>query len=180
MKFSANFVSVLRFLLSCCSIFFISLAREGNIFWPSWGILLMAFQVTMDFADGPIARIHGKCNNLGEKLDGLSNTSSRAAIIILFGFFTSNNLLLWISVFSGIVLSLFWDITAKNIFKNGRLNKTYMLFRLSSSVVLVVLILPIMILIINILSFPLREFSCLITILYAALAILWLIICSSR
>ena len=175
--FSANLLSAMRLILAFLGFYFLSLANSGNVWRPVFGLLIIAWQVNLDFADGAIARVQNKSTAFGEKLDGLGNTASRAAVIILFGYYSKSALWLWASVFSGIVLSAFWDSTASLVFKQERLGKIRKLFRLSSSVVFTLIILPFVIVFFGVFGLPLREFSYIITGCYAALAVLWLMIC---
>ena len=175
--FSANLLSAMRLILAFLGFYFLSFADSGSAWKPVLGFFIIVWQVNLDFADGAIARLHKKSSDFGEKLDGLGNAASRAAVIILFGYYTESSFWLWLSVFSGFVLSAFWDSTASFVFRQGRLDNIRKLFRLSSSVVFTLIILPSVIVLFSVLGLPLREFSNIITGCYAALAVLWLAIC---
>lgn len=177
MGFSANNVSFLCPILAVIATFLLSTVSQECFWWPVLGLLLMDFQIILDFTDGPIARVQGKCNELGGKMDDLGNCVSRAAIIILFGYFTKSAFMLWVSVVSGFVLSAFWDSTTNIIFKNKKFGKLRKLFMLSYSVIFVLIFLPIIIVLFGVLGLPLQEMSYVATCCYAALAILWLIMC---
>ena len=175
--FSANLLSAMRLILAFLGFYFLSFANSGSVWKPVMGFFIISWQVNLDFADGAIARIQNTSSGLGGQLDGLGNAASRAAVIILFGYYTKSALWLWASVFAGILLSAFWDSTASVVFKQERLDKIRKLFRLSSSVVFTLIILPFVIVFFGVFGLPLREFSYIITGCYAALAVLWLMIC---
>ena len=175
--FSANLLSAVRLILAFLGFYFLSFADSGSVWKPVMGFFIIVWQVNLDFADGAIARAHKKSSDFGEKLDGLGNAASRAAIIILFGYYTKSALWLWVSVFSGFVLSAFWDSTASFVFRQRRLENIRKLFRLSSSVVFMLIILPFVIVMFGVFGLPLQELSYIVSSCYAALAVLWLAIC---
>ncbi len=175
--FSANLLSAMRLIMAFLGFYFLSFADSGSVWKPILGFFIIAWQVNLDFADGAIARVQNTSPDFGEQLDGLGNKASRAALIILFGYYTESAFWLWVSVFSGFVLSAFWDSTASFVFRQGRLDNIRKLFRLSSSVVFALIILPSVIVLFSVLDLPLREFSYMVTGCYAALAVLWLTIC---
>ena len=90
--FSANLLSAVRLILAFLGFYFLSFADSGSVWKPVMGFFIIVWQVNLDFADGAIARAHKKSSDFGEKLDGLGNAASRAAIIILFGYYTKSAL----------------------------------------------------------------------------------------
>ena len=88
--FSANLLSILRVALAAFGLYLVFYYLFSNIFVPVIGVLLLAWQVNLDFADGAIARVTSKSSVLGEKLDGLANDFSRGAVLILISSFSSH------------------------------------------------------------------------------------------
>lgn len=175
--FSANQISIIRLVMASIGFFLLSYAVSTDIWEPIIGLVLIIWQVNLDFADGVIARVQNKSSDFGEQMDGLANAASRAAMVILFGYFTQNAFLFWLSVFSGYVLSAFWDSTKDHVFKQRRLENFRKLFRLSSSVFFTVILLPLIVVLLGIFDIWLEEISYIITVFYIFLSILWLSIC---
>lgn len=169
---SANFVSAIRFVIAFGAIFLLSRALEQKVGLTILGTLLMIIQVNLDFADGSIARVSGSTGEIGQWMDSLANSAGRLGMIVLFGYFTRLEFLGWLALFSGFVLTLFWDVTRNSAAPSWALNK---LFRLSSSVVFVLIVLPIVITIFTFAKFPLTILSDVVTIGYGLLAGLWLL-----
>lgn len=175
--FSANLLSALRVILAFWGFYLLSFAKTGLTWQPILGFFIIAWQVNLDFADGAIARAQSKSSDFGQQMDGLANVAARAAIIILWGYYTENILLIWVSVFSSLVLSFFWDSTANLIFQQGRVDNIRRIYRLSSSVFLSLIIVPLTMVILGIFDLFLKEVSCIVTMCYSALALLWLGLC---
>jgi phosphatidylglycerophosphate synthase len=175
--FNANLVSSMRVLIAVFALWGMSQIINGSAWWPVFGALLMILEVNLDFADGPLARVNGKSTELGNMMDGLGNSVSRAGMIVMLGYFTGSVALLIISVVSGFILSAFWDSTSQMVFKERNSSGIYKLFRLSSSVVFVLVVLPVGIAAYNLSGLPLKELAYTATCIYGFLAVFWLFVC---
>ena len=177
--FSGNMLSSFRVLIALAGFILLSMVIKNNMFLPFLGVILLAFQVHLDFADGAIARVQGKSSEFGEKLDGLANVAVRAAMIIFFGYLSENLYCFWASVFSGVVLSHFWDITSPFFVIEKKYTRIRKLYKLSSSVIIMVIVIPFCIAVLNFLGASLLAISYLLIWVYACLALFWLVLCWS-
>jgi len=155
---SANLISIMRLLVSVASLFLISTIMYGNIWLPIVGVLLLAWQINLDFADGAVARVQGKASKVGQEIDGLANAASRAAILVLFGILTENTYMVIISAFSAYVVVVFGQ-KVKILIASRQYMAQEFLSRKLLSVIVMVLLLPALIVLHGILSWNVVVFA---------------------
>ena len=175
--FSANLLSIFRCLLALIGFYFLSLIVKGDKWLPILGALILAWQIILDYADGPIARVQGKSSDLGEKIDGLANAFSRLLVIILVGFLTRSLIMFLISIFSAYVLIAFLPESKSHIKVSGVWRHVAPVYKITLYVPSMVLGLPLLIGIHGILGLEIVIFSYIVICLYTALASLWLFLC---
>lgn len=175
--FSANLLSIFRCILALTGFYLLSLITTGNKWAPVLGAFLLAWQIILDYADGPIARVQGKSSELGEKMDGLANAFSRPLFIILAGFLTRSPILFLISIFSAYVVTVFIPESNVKIKTSGLWRPVALIYRISLYVPVMVFGLPLLIGIHGILGFSIVIFSYIVVCFYTALASLWLFLC---
>ena len=173
---SANFISVMRLFISVVSLFLISTIRDGNTWLPVVGVLLLAWQVNLDFADGAVARLQGKACKIGEEIDGLANAASRAAILVLLGILTGNTYMTIVGAFSAYVVVVFGQKI-----RISTPSKQYMAQEFVSrkllSVIVMVLVLPTIIVLHGILGWNVVVFAYCVSGVYAGLSVRCLVMC---
>jgi len=130
----------------------------GNIWLPIVGVLLLAWQINLDFADGAVARVQGKASKVGQEIDGLANAASRAAILVLFGILTENTYMVIISAFSAYVVVVFGQ-KVKILIASRQYMAQEFLSRKLLSVIVMVLLLPALIVLHGILSWNVVVFA---------------------
>lgn len=177
LRMSGNFISVSRIFISIVSLYFLSSAIQGNIWLPFVGTFLLYGQNILDYADGAVARASGKTSELGGILDGIVNSFSRGAILVLFGAFTGNTFLVVISIFSLFMLINFRAEVGAKISNTGIFKVFELLYRVSLSIEAMLFVLPLLIALSNPIGWSIVTFSYIIVGFYAGLAILWLLLC---
>ena len=179
--FSANLLSILRVALAAFGLYLVFYYLFSNIFVPVIGVLLLAWQVNLDFADGAIARVTSKSSVLGEKLDGLANDFSRGAVLILISSFSSHYYMIIISIFTVFILIKFFAET----FAIVTTNNSWERYPLFISIIRILLFVPVMVVGLPLLTMIAKlgdggryiyPFSITVTVLYAVLAVSWLFI----
>ena len=179
--FSANLLSIVRVGLAALGLYLLFYHWYSDIYDPIIGVLLLAWQVNLDFADGSIARVSNKSSALGEKLDGLANDFSRGALLILISISTGTNYVFIVGLAASFILVKFFTETfalVEKIYGWSQYPFPIKLFRKLLSVPLMVVALPTIIAILNILDYQITLVAMLITTIYALLAISWLIVVS--
>lgn len=177
LRISANAISVGRLFISLVSLYFLSLAIQGNIWLPFIGAFLLFGQNILDYADGVVARASGKTSKLGGILDGIVNSFSRGAILVLFGVFTGSVSVIIVSAFSLFILINFRDEVRVKISNVGIFKVLALLYRVSLSIEAMLFILPLLIAFSNLINWSIVLFSYIIVSFYAGLASLWLLLC---
>jgi len=175
--FSANLVSIFRCFLALLGFYFLSLIGKGNKWLPILGVFILAWQIILDYADGPISRVQGKSSNLGDKMDGLANAFSRLLVIILAGFLTHSLILFLFSIFSAYVLVVFFPESKSQIKASWVWRRMAPVYKITLYVPTMVLGLPLLIGIHGVLGIQVLIFSYVVVCLYTALATLWLFLC---
>ncbi len=175
--FSANLLSIARFFLAFVGLYLLSLVAAGRKWEPMLGVLCLTVQVNLDFADGPIARAQGKASELGEKMDGLANSCSRGAVLVLAGFLTRSTIGLLVSVVSAHVLVVFMPATELTIRRLGTWRRLAPLYRVVLCVPVMASLLPLLIGLHRIAGVDFVPFSFIIVFVYAVLAAIWLLLC---
>jgi len=179
--FSANLLSIVRVALAALGLYLLFYHWYSDIYDPIIGVLLLAWQVNLDFADGSIARVSNKSSALGEKLDGLANDFSRGALLILISISTGTNYVFIIGLAASFILVKFFAETfalVDEYYGWSEYPLSIKLLRKLLSVPLMVVALPTIIAILNILDYQITLVAMLITTIYALLAISWLIVVS--
>jgi phosphatidylglycerophosphate synthase len=174
--FSANLLSVFRCFLALIGFYLISLVEVGNKWAPILGVLILAWQINLDYADGSIARAQGKSSEFGEKMDGMANACSRIIVLILAGFLTSNSIIFLISSFSAYVLVVFIPFSKLRIKKLGRLRLVAWIYQALLYVPVMVLLLPLVFGLHGVLGLEVVTFSYIVVYTYSVLAVLWLLL----
>lgn len=175
--FSANLLSIFRCLLALIGFYFLSLIVKGDKWLPILGAFILACQIILDYADGPIARVQGKSSELGDKMDGLANAFSRLLVIILAGFLTRSLIMFLISIFSAYVLIAFLPESKSHITASGVWRKVAPVYKITLYVPSMVFGLPLLIGIHGVLGLEIVIFSYIVVCLYTVLATLWLFLC---
>ena len=176
MGFSANLLSIARFFLALVGFYLLSLVMTGNKWAHILGALILAWQINLDYADGAIARVQRKSSELGEKMDGLANVSSRVVVLTLAGFLTNNSVVFLISVFSAYVLVVFIPDSKVRIKASGKWWVLALLYRVMLYVPVMVFVLPIIIGVHGVLSLEVLTFCYIVVYTYAVLAVIWLLL----
>ena len=179
--FSANLLSMVRVALAALGLYLLFHPWFSDIYDPIIGVLLLAWQVNLDFADGSIARVSKKSSALGEKLDGLANDFARGALLILISISTGTNYVFIVGLAASFILVKFFAETFALVEKYYGWSQypfSIKLLRKLLSVPLMVVVLPTIIAILNIFNYQLTLFALLITTIYTLLAISWLIVVS--
>lgn len=177
LRMSANFISVSRMFISIVGLYFLSSAIQGNILLPFIGAFLLYGQNILDYADGAVARASGRVSKLGGVLDGIANSFSRGAILVLFGAFTGSIFLVVISAFSLFILINFRAEVGAKISNTATFKALELLYRISLSIEVMLFALPLFFALSNFIGWSMATFSCIIVDSYAGLAILWLSLC---
>jgi phosphatidylglycerophosphate synthase len=171
---TANFIGISRIFIALFSLFLISLAIQGNILLPFIGIFLLYGQHILDQTDGVVARAAGTVNKLGAILDGIANSFSRYAILILLAAFTGNLPFLLLAV---LVAHLSGSIRAKFIMNKIAYDTEFKgfatFFRVVFSIQAMLFILPVSIVLINLLNWSLISFSYITVSFYAVITFFW-------
>ena len=179
--FSANLLSMVRVALAALGLYLLFYHWFSDIYDPIIGVLLLAWQVNLDFADGSIARVSNKSSALGEKLDGLANDFSRGALLILISISTGTNYVFIVGLAASFILVKFFAETfalVEKFYGWSQYPFPIKLLRKLLSVPLMVVALPTIIAILNILDYQITLVAFFITTIYALLAISWLIVVS--
>ena len=179
--FSANLLSMVRVALAALGLYLLFYHWFSDIYDPIIGVLLLAWQVNLDFADGAIARVTSKSSVLGEKLDGLANDFSRGGLLILISISTGTNYVFIVGIAASFILVKFFAETFALVEKNYGWSQypfSVKLIRKLLSVPIMVVALPTIIAVLNILDYQITLVALLITTIYALLAISWLIVVS--
>ncbi len=179
--FSANLLSMVRVALAALGLCLVFYPWFSDIYDPIIGVLLLAWQVNLDFADGSIARVSNKSSALGEKLDGLANDFARGALLILISISTGTNYVFIVGLADSFILVKFFAETfalVEKFYGWSQYPFSIKLLRKLLSVPLMVVALPTIIAILNILDYQITLVAMLITTIYALLAISWLIVVS--
>jgi phosphatidylglycerophosphate synthase len=174
--FSANLLSSLRVILAFCGFYLLARVKYGDVWQPLVGAIILAWQINLDYADGPIARVQGKSSELGEKMDGLANAASRSVVLILAGFLTDNLVLFIASAFSAYIIVTFISITKMRIKTTGKWKSLALVFRFFLYVPVMGFVLPLLIAVHGLLEMKVDLFSYIIVFLYSGLALIWLIL----
>ena len=173
---SANLLSVARLVLAFGGLFLVSRVAVGAVWIPLVGAAVLAIQIHLDFADGPIARMRGQMSELGEKLDGLPNAALRAVALMLAGFLTGNASAFLASAFAAYVLVVF--VPESNLqFRTVGIWKTVLwLYRVLLYVPVMAFVLPLSMGVHGILGRDVRAFSIIVVFVYGGLAVVWLLL----
>lgn len=169
---TGNMISVLRALIVIFSLYFLSFLMEGQIGLPLIGVALMALQLNLDGVDGNLARAQGKASDFGTCLDNIAIDYARMGIWVLFAIMTENIVLILMSVMAGYFLVPFKQylgiVTSDTVDKYVR----YFIY-----VPISLVIIPLTIIFLVYIGFPLRAVSYFVTLLYVSLSIIWFCIC---
>ena len=138
----ANVVSTLRFLMAVAGIALLYTATHGEKILPFVGVLLLSWQVNLDFADGVVARAQGKASAPGQLFDGLANAGSRAVILVLFGVVTGSQWAVIVSAATAYILVTFLPQIDPLLAPDGYRGALRGAVRLAVSVIFMVLALP--------------------------------------
>ena len=180
--FSANFLSIVRVGLAALGLYLVFYPWFSDIYDPVIGIFLLVWQVNLDFADGSINRVvNGKPTLIGLNIDGLANDVARGAVLILISFSAATNYLFIIGIVTSFILIKFLAETfvlVEKFYGWSQYPFPIKLLRKLLSVPLMVVALPTIIATLNILDYQITLVALLITIIYALLAISWLIVVS--
>ena len=180
--FSANFLSIVRVALAALGLYLVFYPWFSDIYDPVIGILLLVWQVNLDFADGSINRVvNGKPTLIGLNIDGLANDVARGAVLILISFSAATNYLFIIGIVTSFILIKFLAETFALVEKYYGWSQypfPIKLLRKLLSVPLMVVALPTIIATLNILDYQITLVALLITTIYTLLAISWLIVVS--
>ena len=174
--FSANLLSIVRVLLALIGFAFLVSVTTGDKWLPLLGILILAWQINLDYADGPIARVQGKSSELGEKIDGLANASARAVMLVLAGYLTGSMLLFLVSAFSAYILVTFMPASRLRFITSGKWKIVALIYRSMLYVPVMNLGLPLIIGTHWLVGIDLVVLASVITYSYAVLAVLWLVL----
>ena len=180
--FSANLLSIFRVFLAALGLYLVFYPWFSKIFDPVIGIILLVWQVNLDFADGSINRVvNGKPTLIGLNIDGLANDVARGAVLILISFSTGTNYLFMLGLVTSFILIKFLAETftlVEGYYGWSQYPFSIKLLRKLLSVPLMVIALPTIIAVLNILDYHTTLVTLLITAIYTLLAISWLIIVS--
>lgn len=179
MNATANLVTVITYLISLSGFLMLSTARYGFQILPVIGALLIHFHVFADFIDGTIAKANGTASRIGAILDDLGMDTDRMALIILFGIFTQNTLILILNLFTAGVLVLFVPQAYKDMPRTGLLGKFCHLYihRYSFlSVRFMLGVVPLFLIVAIFMEWNLKFLSYGFSVLYAVAALIWLLL----
>lgn len=174
---SANFIGISRIFIALIALCLISFAARGQILIPFIGVCLLYSQHILDKVDGVIARARGTVNELGAKLDGIGNSFSRFAILVLLAAFTSKIAFLLFAVLVSYVLVRVRDefIRAKLSF-DTEFKGFAIFFRVIFSIQVMLFILPLLIVLVNVFNWQITTFSYIAVIFYAIITGLWFLL----
>jgi len=181
LRISANFISIGRVFISLISFYFIFLTIRGDVLLPLIGAFLLYSQNILDQSDGAVARARGTVSKLGEELDAISTDVSRFVILVLLAAFTGNILIVIISTFVSYFL-----VTVRNNFIRSKtaydieFKGFAIFFRIIFSIQVMLFILPLLIVLTNILNWPIATFSYIVIGFYAVIVIFWFSLCVWR
>lgn len=177
MGVAANVLSVTRLVIAFAGFYLVALAAAGHIWEPLVGVLLLAWQINLDFADGALARANGKTSVLGQQLDGLANAASRAVMVLLLGFLAGDTVFFLASGFSAYVLIMFLPGSGLRIKALGKWRFLALVFRIMLFVPVMVVLLPLVIALHSVLEISIEVTARVVTLGYAVLAVLWILLC---
>jgi phosphatidylglycerophosphate synthase len=174
--FSANSLSIFRLFLAFCGFVFVSRVNDGAIWQPLAGNVILAWQINLDYADGPIARVQQKSSKLGEKLDGLANAVARSAALILAGFLTNNLFLLVAGTFSAYIIVTFISSTNLKIKNTGKWQQLAFVYRCALYVPVMAFGLPLLMAIQGLMKANVIFIASVVVYVYTVLALIWLLL----
>lgn len=177
LRISARLVEISRIFFALSGLYFLSLIIQGNIWLSLLGVFLLYGQNILDYADGVVARATGKTTKLGAALDSITNSFSRAAILVLLGAFSGNIFFVVISIFSAFMLINFRGEVGAKISDGTIFRAVELFYRLILSIQFMLFVLPLLIVLTNILNWPIVIFSSIVVSFYTGLAIFWLLLC---
>ncbi len=180
LRLPANLLNVIGVCLSALALYFLVLAKQGEKILPVIGVLIVFFEVWVDFIDGLLAKAFDTCSLIGERFDDLGCDSTRMVVIVLFGIFSDNDLFIILNAFSAYVLVVFWKETLGLLPEIGIVKQmrciyihkySFLSIRFMLGFLLIVLVVYIQ------MDLPLKIIGCIFSIFYCCAALLWLIIC---
>jgi len=175
---SANFISIVRIFIAFISLYLISFVIKGEILIPFIGVFLLYSQHILDKVDGVIARARGTASKLGERLDGIGNSFSRCAILILLAAFTGNiAFVIFATLVSYVLVNVRDDFIRTKIAYDTEVKGFAIFFRIVFSIQVMLFILPLLIVLTNIFNWQIVIFSYIITSFYAGLVAFWFLLC---
>jgi phosphatidylglycerophosphate synthase len=177
LRIPANVLSVMRLAVALAGLYLISYVTTGHKWQPLLGVLLLVWQVNLDFADGAVARAEGRTSRLGDKLDRLPNDASRAAVLLLAGFLANNTAVFLVSAFSVYVLITFIPDSGFQIKPFGKWQFLASVFRAVLFVPVVVVLIPLVFALHSFLDISTEATAWGVTFGYAGFAGLWLLLC---
>jgi|APSaa5957512535_1039671.scaffolds.fasta_scaffold13769_5 phosphatidylglycerophosphate synthase len=119
MGVTANMLDIFTLITSLFgAILVLTMIDEYNIIPVIIGLVLLAFGVFVDFVDGPIAKARGECSRIGDALDNLGVDLVRSSLIIIFGILSSESYMIIVNIFSIGVLFTLVPIVSKEIKEN--------------------------------------------------------------
>ncbi len=180
LQLSANMLSAARVALALCGFYLLSRAGVGHVWEPVFGLILIAWQVNLDFADGAIARAQKEPSAIGMEMDGLPNELSRMAVLVLLGIYTQNTILILVSVAISSILIGFLEKTMARMPAQGVAGLVKTLARRLVSVVFMLIVLPTVLSACRVLGIPLAPLACVLLGIYGLLAVVWMGICTVK
>lgn len=172
---TANGVSVLRVVLAAGGFWLLG----GPVSEAGWrqlvGVGMLALQVNLDYADGPLARVRGESSELGEALDGLANAAARAVVLVWIGYLARGVPSLVVGAFTAYILVTFQPAVDAEKPAGGRTRPIEMLSRPLLRVPVMVVGLPLLEL--GATSVGWRSPAArVLLVVYALLALAWLVL----
>lgn len=174
---SANFIGISRIFIALVSLYLISFVKEGKVLIPFIGLFLLYGQHILDKVDGVIARARGTVNELGAKLDGIGNSFSRFAILVLLAAFTEKIAFILFAVLVSYVLVRVRDeFIRANLAYDTRFKGFAIFFRVIFSIQVMLFILPLLIVLINVFNWEIVTFSYIVISFYAITTAFWFLL----
>jgi len=179
LRISGNFLDFFALLLSIGGFYLLSLSN-ANFLYSIGGILIIYFHIWVDFIDGLLAKATDKSSVIGHQFDNLGCDADRFMLIVLFGIFSGNQLIIISNIFCAYVLIVFITQTRPEIIRMNRMNNLKYIYshKLSPLGVRFMLgILPISIAYFSYAGYSLVTFGKIFSLIYSIFAVLWILIC---
>ena len=179
LRISGNFLDFIALLLSIVGFYFLSLSNI-DFFYSIVGLVIIYFHIWVDFIDGLLAKATDKSSLIGHQFDNLGCDADRFMLIVLFGIFSGNQIIIISNIFCAYVLIVFLTQTKPEIIRMKRMNNLKYIYshKLSPLGVRFMLgIIPMLIALLSYTGYSLKTFGYIFSLIYSVFAVLWILIC---